>query len=112
MRPAASRMTDPPASSTHCASPPDLISAADARQANKTAIAETRSCLISLAPSIRQRRIAVENDLTRRQSALQLLKALFRHQRVVQVQRLQAGYQFQYLRTVVRDAGGIHAQFA
>ena len=92
----------------------DLISAAGAqRHTTKPTEAITpdfRSCLISLAPPIRQRRIAVEHDLARRQGGLQFLKPFFRHQRMVQVQRLQAGNGFQDLRAVVRNSGRIHAQ--
>ena len=109
----------------HCASPPDLMSAADAgppkqaTQPSKTvpilsnrsltvaalkahpsrdregAVGrpERRSCLISLAPSIRQRRIAVENDLTGRQSGLQFLSP-FPSSEVVNVQRLRLAIVF------------------
>ena len=99
MWPAASRMTVPPASSIHCASPPDLISAAGCAQADQKptkAICRISGVVSSqLAPPIRQRRIAVENDLARRQGGFEFLMPFFRHQRVVQVQRLQAGNRFQ-----------------
>ena len=71
-----------------------------------------RSCLILLAPSIRQRRIAVENNLARRQSGSSVPAALFPSPACGTGSATSGWPSISGLRAVVRDAGGIQAEFA